>query len=113
MRLEAEARRRSEEIGALLAEARAVERRSITECANLIGTSRKRYRGIEAGTTEISFLELEALVSYLNLPFSSLSSRVAEDALDRRIVVQAQQGQTLHLVLEFGQAAPVVPIRTS
>lgn len=100
MRVEAEVRRRSAEVGALLAEARQAQRRSITECAELIGTSRKRYRNIEAGAAEITFVELEALVQYLSVPISMLWPQI-QDKADHYITLQAKQGETLRLTVKI------------
>lgn len=60
--------RRSREIGAALARARQHSGRTQEECAQHIGSTRKRYAAIERGTSLIAAVELEQLVEYLRIP---------------------------------------------
>lgn len=101
MMVEVEVRKRSEEIGALLIEARLSVRRSITECAQLIGTSRKRYRNIESGVVDITFVELEAVMQYLNVPMERLWQPTEKDHIERRINVKTEPGKAVHLIVEL------------
>ena len=45
---------RNQEIGTLLVQARKLQHRSVTECAERLATSRRRYSAIERGEAAVS-----------------------------------------------------------
>lgn len=55
---------RNQEIGQRLLTAREQQRRSVRECASLLGTSRRRYAAIERGETWFSFQTIRNLTHY-------------------------------------------------
>lgn len=58
---------RNRKVGAILERARLLQRRTVTECAALLKTSRRRYTAIERGDIAISFTEMEVILQYLNI----------------------------------------------
>lgn len=61
---------RNQEIGRILEQARRARRCTVTECAQVLQTSRRHYYGLESGELMISAVELEALIQYLAIPRS-------------------------------------------
>ncbi len=92
--------RRNQEIGSLLAQARKLQHRSVTECAALLATSRRRYSAIERGDAAVSVAELELLMSYLDIPIQVVWKREHLRAEVQHILVQALPGKTLQVVVE-------------
>jgi transcriptional regulator with XRE-family HTH domain len=94
---------RRTEIGKVLGQARYEANRSISECAALIGTSRLRYRKIEAGETDIYVTELEVLCRFLHLPLSKVLPQLspAPPRGQGQVVLQTEQGQTLRVLVEL------------
>jgi|SRR5579859_102216 len=90
---------RNQEIGTLLAEARQRQHRSVSECASLLETSRRRYRAIEHGEAAVSAAELEILMGYLDLPAHAVWSDVSPSGETRQVVVHARPGETVQLVV--------------
>lgn len=68
MNLEARVQQRNRQIGSMLMQARLHQKRTVTECAALLGTSRRRYSAMERGEVPISIVEMEILIEYLHLP---------------------------------------------
>src|SRR5437879_4790393 len=89
---------RNRELGALLLAAREKQQRTVSECAALLGTSRRRYRAIEQGATPIFAAELEALVRFLELPPEQAWGPVLPRLELGRVTIQARPGQTLQFV---------------
>jgi transcriptional regulator with XRE-family HTH domain len=85
---------RNTEIGIVLAEARLSQRRSVRECAALLGTSRRRYGAIEQGAVGISMSELEVLMRFLEVPAEKLWKE-PDWQTDRRHVVRVRPGEAV------------------
>ena len=60
--------RRATTLGNLVKEARLIARRSLEECAAVVGITSQTFTQIEDGTYPISLPELEALAIYLKVP---------------------------------------------
>jgi transcriptional regulator with XRE-family HTH domain len=58
---------KSRRIGELLRSTRVQKRVSVSKCAAVLGTTRRRYTAIEAGESMIGALELERLCDFLGL----------------------------------------------
>jgi len=78
---------RNREIGAALEEARLLQRKTVTECAALLKTSRRRYNAMERGEIAISIAEMELLLQYLKISGTYVSPQVFTFAT-RSVVVQ-------------------------
>jgi transcriptional regulator with XRE-family HTH domain len=93
---------RNQELGTLLETARLQQRRSISECAALLGTSRRRYTDIERGRTGIHVAELEVMMHFLGIPQQQVwpDSPPHEQAVTTPVVVQARPGERLQFVVE-------------
>lgn len=63
-------RDRARTLGALIREARDYARRSVEECAQLLGLSPEAFAAAEAGEYVVSLPELEALAIYLDVPMA-------------------------------------------
>ena len=87
---------RNREIGTLLADARQQQQRSVSECAALLGTSRRRYRAIERGEIEVEAAELELLVGYLDVPLQAMWKE--RDSLAVRRVVRLGPGEVVQVI---------------
>lgn len=73
---------RSKKLGLLIRDARLAERRSVKECAAVIGVKNGVFRAYEDGTRSPSLPELETLVYYLKLPINQFwGSEVKSEAL--------------------------------
>lgn len=59
---------RTKKLGLLIYDARLSAKRSIKECAEIMGISRYQYKAFESGEQTPSLPQLEALAYYLNLP---------------------------------------------
>jgi transcriptional regulator with XRE-family HTH domain len=90
--------RRSREIGAALARARQRMGRTQEECAQYIGTTRKRYSAIERGTSLIAAVELELLVAYIEIP--PLDVWPAELLVPHTQRVNAKPGESVLIVID-------------
>ncbi len=90
--------RRSREIGEALARARRRLGLTQDECANHIGTSRKRYGGIERGVSRISAVELEQLVAFLQIPPYDVWP--AHLIAPHTIQVRARPGESVFVIIE-------------
>jgi transcriptional regulator with XRE-family HTH domain len=91
---------RNQEIGSILAQARKLQHRSVTECAAFLATSRRRYSAIERGDAAVSAAELELLMVYLEIPTQALWKREHSQAGVQHVLVQALPGKTLQVVVE-------------
>jgi transcriptional regulator with XRE-family HTH domain len=90
---------RNKEIGALLAQIRQQQRRSITECAAVVGTSRRRYRAIEHGEVGIEVVKLEALMVYLDIP-GHLVWQNLESARTHHRIVRIQPDEMVQIIVQ-------------
>lgn len=97
---ETEIAARNREIGRVLYEARSQHHRTVTECATLIGTSRRRYTAMERGEATIGVAELEKLMDYLHVPAQTIWRAVQPGRETRQVVVQAHPGETVQVVVE-------------
>ena len=91
---------RNREIGLILREAREQKNTPITACANLVGTSRRRYVAMEEGKAIIGIAELEVLMEFLGI--SSHKVWPVKDALDipRQFLLKALPGEKLQIVVD-------------
>ena len=89
---------RNREIGTLLAHARQQQQRSVTDCAALLGTSRRRYRAIERGEIGVEVAELELLVCYLDIPLQAIWKQRSGQAVGR--VVRIRPGEVVQVMAE-------------
>jgi transcriptional regulator with XRE-family HTH domain len=92
--------RRNQEIGSVLAQARQQQHRSVTECAAVLATSRRRYSAIEQGAVAVSAAELELLMEYLEIPARQLWQNEHSPSGIHHLVVQAPPGKTVQVVVE-------------
>ncbi len=61
---------RAKKLGLLIRDARLAERRSVKECAEVLGIKNGVFRAYEDGTRSPSLPELETLVYYLKIPIN-------------------------------------------
>jgi transcriptional regulator with XRE-family HTH domain len=87
---------RNREIGQILQEARERQRLTVSECANFIATSRRRYTAMERGEATIGAAELEALMDFLGLSPRAVWQAVA-DPTSRQVVVHP--GESVQIVV--------------
>jgi transcriptional regulator with XRE-family HTH domain len=80
---------RSKQIGAVVLHARMQQKRTVTECAAMIGTSRRRYAAMERGDVAFSFVELERLICYLGIEPGHISPQIV--LAERRSVTIEEQ----------------------
>jgi hypothetical protein len=92
-------RDRNAEIGRILTLARQTQKRTVTECAQRISTSRRRYVAIEKGEIPLYVPELEALMEFLAVPASAIWKSLGATVERRRITVQAQPGEEVELIV--------------
>lgn len=91
---------RNREIGLALREAREQKNISVTTCANLIHTSRRRYIAMEEGKTTIGAAELEVLINFFDIPASKVWSGKDDLGIPRRIMLEAFPGEKLQIVVD-------------
>lgn len=89
--------RRNQEIGIVLAQAREQHHRSVTECASVLATSRRRYSAIERGEVAVSAAELELLIDYLEIPARLLWQGEHSPSGVHHLAVQAPPGKTVQV----------------
>jgi hypothetical protein len=90
---------RNREIGAILAHARQRQQRTITECAAVLATSRRRYRAIERGDIGVEVAELEVLLPYLGIPAQVIWGSL-EPGVAPQQVIRIRAGEVLQVVGE-------------
>jgi transcriptional regulator with XRE-family HTH domain len=100
---------RSREIGVALERARRREKKSIRQCAEFLGISRRRYTEIEKGAAFIAAVELEELVRFLRVPPHEVYPADLVEEYTRRLVVQAQPGESVQVVVNIAAAAEDKP----
>lgn len=91
-------RQRNQEIGNVLAQTRKQRQRSVTDCATLLATSRRRYSAIEHGIVAIGAAELEVLMEYLDIPKRTFWQ--SDQGGTQHVVVQASAGKVVQVVVE-------------
>jgi transcriptional regulator with XRE-family HTH domain len=113
-RIEDEFQRRNREIGEVIAEARRRKQRSVTECAGILATSRRRYNAIERGEVPVNVVELETLARYLEVPLAEMWREISEGP-DRQVAVEFTAGLRYAnepRVSEGGERQVVVEVRS-
>ena len=103
---------RNKEIGNLLKSARNEQHRSISECAAVLATSRRRYTDIEQGKIGIGAAEFELLVEYFHLHQISpiLQTKDQLTGETRRVRVQAQPGEAIEIILDVVGPVPAASL---
>lgn len=86
MNLDSRLQQRNRQIGAVLMQARLQQKRTVTECAALLGTSRRRYSAMERGEIAISLVEMEILIEYLQLSGVSVAPKIFASSTPQVIV---------------------------
>lgn len=81
-------------LGMVLADARSRRHCTITACAAVVGTSRRRYAAIERGDVPITFAELVLLAQYFDLPVDLVWPETIARAL-RYVDIEASPGDTV------------------
>lgn len=90
---------RNREIGHILREARKQKNISVTTCANLIGTSRRRYSAMEQGEAIIGVAELEILLSFLGIPTHRVWPGNNLKTVPHSIILTAVPGETMQIIV--------------
>ena len=91
MNLEARLQQRNRQIGAVLMQARLHQKRTVTECAAVLGTSRRRYTAMERGEVAISIVEMEVLIEYLHLPGLPVAPKLLASSAPQ-VIVEVGEG---------------------
>jgi|GEM_PF-3928443 len=96
-------------IARLLRTARLEKKRTVTECAELVGTTRRRYGAIEKGEAPLGAAEMLVLTRFLGVPPQRVwqivdgtqsTVEVSEgDAASGTVVVRILPGQTVTLTV--------------
>ncbi len=92
---------RSREIGIALERARRRQKKSIRQCAEFLGISRRRYTEIEKGTAFIAAVELEDLVLFLGVPPHEVWPASLLEEHTRRVLVEAQPGDSVQVIVNI------------
>ncbi len=91
---------RNREIGQILQEARTQKNIPLSTCAELVGTSRRRYMAMEQGEATIGAAELEVLMEFFNVPVHKIWHGKNIVAVPRQILHEALSGETLQIVVD-------------
>jgi predicted transcriptional regulator len=91
---------RNREIGRLLKEARVYRNITVTTCAELIGTSRRRYVAMEHGDAMIGVAELEVLIEFLGEASYKILHFNNNEESKNRIVVPFTPGKPVQIVFD-------------
>ncbi len=94
---------RNREIGQILREARAKKDISVTTCAKLVRTSRRRYIAMEQGEAIIGVAELEVLMAFLEVPADKVWRGKDIPVISRQVLLEALPGQILQIVVDIQQ----------
>ena len=94
---------RNREIGQILREARTKKDISVTTCAKLVRTSRRRYIAMEQGEAIIGIAELEVLMAFLEVPTEKVWQGKDIPSISRQVVLEALPGQVLQIVVAVQQ----------
>ncbi len=95
---------RNREIGEVLRETRLERNVPLAACANLVGTSRRRYMAMEQGETTIGLAELEVLMAFLQVPVQKIWHDRDTLIVPRQVVVEALPGERLQIVVDIRNA---------
>lgn len=90
---------RNQEIGRALERARRRSKKSIRECAEMLGTSWRRYREIERGTVFVAAVELETLVGFLGVPPHEVWPTALITGATHRVLVSVKPGESVQVVV--------------
>ena len=91
---------RNREIGRLLKEARMYRNVTVTTCAELIGTSRRRYVAMERGDAMIGVAELEVLIEFLGEASHKILHLNKNEGSKDQIVVPFTPGKPVQIVFD-------------
>jgi len=91
---------RNREIGRLLKEARIYRNITVTTCAELIGTSRRRYVAMERGEAMIGVAELEVLIEFLGEASHKIWHLMSNEGNTERIFVPFTPGKPVQIVFD-------------
>jgi transcriptional regulator with XRE-family HTH domain len=94
-------RKRNEEIGQLLRAARGRKHVPVTKCADLVGTSRRRYVSLESGEVAIGVAELEALMDFLEISIDEIWHGAKREVAPHQVVIQALPGEPVQILLDI------------
>jgi len=94
---------RNREIGEILSAARHRQQRTVTECAAVVQTTRRRYSMIERGEAAISAAELEAVMRFLNISAVEMWQELWTSTIPAPVIIKARPGGVLQLVVEVQQ----------
>lgn len=97
---EARIQERNREIGQILQEARSHKNITVTICAQLIGTSRRRYAAMERGEAMIGVAELEVLMGFLNIPSHKIWQLASSEGSADQIFVPFTPGRPVQIVFD-------------
>lgn len=90
---------RNRAIGQVLLEARSRKHIPVTKCAELLGTSRRRYTEMERGRATIGVAELEVLMDFLEVPSNKVWGKASSATGLHQVVLQALPGETVQIVV--------------
>jgi hypothetical protein len=74
-------------------------------CSAHLGITTRRYSAIERGTSYITAVELEEIVDYLDIPPHEVWPQPLMDKGRRRVVVEAQPGESVELIVNISAQA--------
>ena len=94
---------RNRQIGQILREARTKKDISVTTCAKLVSTSRRRYIAMEQGEAIIGIAELEVLIAFLEIPTDKVWHGKDIPVISRQVLLEALPGQVLQIVVDIQQ----------
>jgi transcriptional regulator with XRE-family HTH domain len=91
---------RNREIGRVLQEVRSHRNITVTTCAQLIGTSRRRYAAMERGEAVIGIAELEVLMDFLDVPSYKIWHLPNSEGSADRLFVPFTPGRPVQIVFD-------------
>lgn len=89
---------RNREIGTAILHARIKKGMSISDCAVLLKTSRRRYGEMERGNIGITIPELEILMTAFGVSPDTILEKSDAQSISQRLVVQAQPGERIERI---------------
>jgi transcriptional regulator with XRE-family HTH domain len=95
---------RNREIGSILSQARKKEGKSITECAQFLCASRRRYRDMEQGEIVIGVAELEMLMNYLNISPLVIWPTISRLSATQSLMLKTPAGESVRVTIEVASA---------
>ena len=91
---------RNRELGQVLQVARRAKNLSVTRCAQLVGTSRRRYLAMERGEAIIGVAEFEVLMAFLEISAQQIWGMQPAEGAMRHVLVRATPGETVQIVVD-------------